>query len=100
MGTLYYGSTRLALRVDDRILAHLRVVVTAKLRRGESFAISWTDPDRPDQARESVWVHPGADLMYVLDGPAAVVDHALLGSMSAAAYVARGIEIEARSVES
>lgn len=98
MGTLYYGSSRLALRIDDDTLAHLRVVATARLRRGESFAVTWTDRDDPEESRETLWIHPGVDLMWVLDGRPGRLDSALLGSMSAAAYVARGIEIEARRV--
>ncbi len=98
MGTLYYGASRLALKIDDVTLAHLRVVATAKLRRNESFAITWTDPDEPEGARESLWIHRDADLMFVLDGRAPRLDNSLLASMSAAAYVARGIELEARRV--
>lgn len=98
VGILYYGASRLALRIDDVTLAHLRVVATAKLRRGESFAITWGDPDAPDSPRESLWLHRDADLMFVLDGRPPRLDNALLSSMSAAAYVARGIEIEARRV--
>lgn len=98
MGTLYYGASRLGLKIDDVTLAHLRVVATAKLRRDESFAITWTDPDDPQGSRESLWIHGAADLMFVLDGRSPRLDNALLASMSAAAYVARGIEIEARRI--
>lgn len=98
MGTLYYGASRLALKIDDATLAHLRVIATAKLRRGESFALTWTDPDEPEESRESLWIHRDADLMFVLDTRAPRLDTGLLASMSAASYVARGIEIEARRV--
>jgi hypothetical protein len=100
VGTLYYGASRLALRIDDVTLAHLRVVAAAKLRRGESFAITWTDPEEPEGTRESLWIHRDADLMFKLDGPAPRLDNARLASMSAAAYVARGVEVEARRVTS
>ena len=36
MGTLTYDS-KLAVSFDDRILAHLQVVIGNKLRRGEPF---------------------------------------------------------------
>lgn len=39
MGKLYYDST-LNTDIDDRTLAHLQVVIGAKLRRGESFYFS------------------------------------------------------------
>ena len=37
MGQLIYASTFEA-RFDDRVLAHLQIVIVAKLRRQESFA--------------------------------------------------------------
>lgn len=54
MGTLFYGTDRTAIRVDDRILAHLRVVITAKMRRGEGFLLSWSDSLAIGDGRSSV----------------------------------------------
>jgi hypothetical protein len=96
VGTLYYGASRLALKIDDVTLAHLRVVATAKLRRGEAFSLTWVDPEAPEDTRETLWIHRDTDLMFVLDGRGIRLDQALLASMSAAAYVVRGIEVEAR----
>ena len=42
MGVLNYGGTDYLF--GDRLLAHLQVVITTKLRRRESFALSWV-PD-------------------------------------------------------
>lgn len=100
MGTLYYGASRLAIRIDDRTLAHLRVVATAKLRRNEPFLISWANPVGAGSGRESLWLHPGIDLVYQLDGPSGAVDSALLDSMMAASFLSRGIEIEATRLTS
>jgi len=42
MGKLTYDST-LTVDFDDRVLAHLQLVIGAKLRRAESFYFSWRD---------------------------------------------------------
>lgn len=63
MGTLSYDST---LRADfeDRLLAHLQIVITAKLRRGESFVFSWTDSPSIGDGRTAIWLHPTVPLIY------------------------------------
>src|SRR3982751_5713985 len=68
LGTLFYGASRLPIRIDDRILAHVKAVVTAKMRRGEGFLISWTDSGEVGHGRSSGWVHPNCDLHYKFDG--------------------------------
>lgn len=100
MGTLYYGASRLAIRIDDRTLAHLRVVATAKLRRNEPFLISWSNPVDAGSGRESLWLHPGIDLIYQLDGPSGAVDSELLDSMMSSSFLSRGIEIQASRINS
>lgn len=37
MATLYYGPGDDPIHIDDRALAHLKIVVAAKLRRDESY---------------------------------------------------------------
>src|SRR5690242_8838771 len=54
MGQLIYGSTTYAL--DDRVLAHLQVVVSMKLRRGENFFVSWRSSTADGSGRQSVWI--------------------------------------------
>lgn len=41
MGTLYYGDSRVPIEIEDRALAHVKLVILAKLRRGEGFGFSW-----------------------------------------------------------
>ena len=38
MGTIYYGGSATPIHIEDRALAHLKVVISTKLRRGESFS--------------------------------------------------------------
>jgi hypothetical protein len=66
MGTLRYGEARVGVPIDDRALAHLKVVIIAKLRRDESFAFSWQLPE--GQGRATAWLHPAIPLMFEFDG--------------------------------
>jgi len=64
MGTMTYDS-KLVATFDDRVLAHLQVVIWAKLRRGEQFSFTWTDPERNRQgSRTSIWVSPSISLAF------------------------------------
>jgi hypothetical protein len=63
MGVLNYGGTDYLF--GDRLLAHLQVVITTKLRRRESFALSWI-PDG-DGGREAIWVDNGLPIRFRYD---------------------------------
>lgn len=67
MGQLVYASTFEA-RFDDRVLAHLQVVIVAKLRRQESFAFSWSNAREDGSGRASVWLHPAIPLVFTFHG--------------------------------
>lgn len=53
---------------DDRTLAHLQTVITAKLRRGESFTLTWKDDVSIGDGRTTVWLHPGCGLVFKFYG--------------------------------
>lgn len=53
---------------DDRVLAHLLVVIGAKLRRGEAFHFSWREDLSVGGGRTTVWLHPGVSLVYKFSG--------------------------------
>lgn len=69
MGTLYYGDSGTPIGIDDRALAHVKVAITTKLRRGESFTLSWIHPDGHARGRSTIWVHPSIGLRFVFDSP-------------------------------
>lgn len=64
MGILLYGSPSIEVAFDDRALTHLQIVITAKLRRHESFVFSWTDAPEAGSGRSSIWVDPSSTLYY------------------------------------
>ena len=63
VGTFIYDSS-VRLDIDDRVLAHLQVVVGQKLRRQESFYFTWHDPGNESTGRVTVWIHPAVPLAY------------------------------------
>ena len=67
MGTLTYDST-LSADFDDRILAHLQVVIGAKLRRNEAFYFSWKDDAAIGDGRSAIWIHPTISLAFKFSG--------------------------------
>ena len=69
VGTLYYGGESTPVHIEDRALAHLKVVIATKLRRGESFTVSWRHPDDQPRGRSTVWIHPSIPLRFVFDDP-------------------------------
>lgn len=71
MGVLYYGANASAIHIDDRALAHLKVVIISKLRRDESFSVSWRHPEEEDNGRSTIWVHPAIPLRFEFEEPEA-----------------------------
>jgi hypothetical protein len=69
MGVLFYGGPAAPIEIEDRTLAHLKLVVTAKLRRGESFTLSWVHPEGQSGGRSTLWLHPSIPLRFVFDDP-------------------------------
>ncbi len=69
MGTIYYGGSATPINIDDRALAHLKVVIATKLRRSESFTVTWRHPDDQPRGRSTIWLHPSIPLRFVFDDP-------------------------------
>ncbi|WES64085.1 hypothetical protein P0L94_16645 [Microbacter sp. GSS18] len=69
MGTIYYGGSDTPIHIEDRALAHLKVVIVTKLRRNETFTLSWRHPDDEPRGRSTIWLHPSIPLRFVFDDP-------------------------------
>jgi hypothetical protein len=67
MGRLIYDNTT-AVEFDDRVLAHLQLVIGTKLRRGESFYLNWTDDASVGDGRNAIWLNPGIPLRLKFNG--------------------------------
>ncbi|MFE7846726.1 ATP-dependent DNA ligase [Microbacterium sp. NPDC057407] len=67
MGKFQYGDT-ISHDFDDRVLAHLEVVIVQKLRRNEPFLFAWNRDISLGSGRTSVWVHSHALLAFRYNG--------------------------------
>jgi len=67
MGTLFYADQ--AIEMDDRTLAHLKVAVVTKLRRRESFTLSWTHAEGQANGRTTIWMHESIALRFEFSEP-------------------------------
>ena len=57
MGKFIYDAI-VKVDFEDRLLAHLQLVIGAKMRRGESFHFTWKDDPSIGDGRTTVWIHP------------------------------------------
>ena len=64
LGKLLYGDSAREIEFDDRVLAHLQIVIGAKLRRHECFFFSWKDDPIVGNGRSSVWIAPSVPLFF------------------------------------
>ena len=62
MGRFIYGTSAQSVDIDDRTLAHLRIVVMNKLRRAEPFMFDVEVGD--GSGRRSFWISPSVSLQF------------------------------------
>ena len=76
MGSLEYNSSRPPIEVDDTVLAHLKIVIATKLRRQESFMMTWPS-GKKSPGRLSAGMHPAIPLVVEFDAePTPAIDPA------------------------
>ncbi|MDR6907726.1 hypothetical protein J2X63_003434 [Agromyces sp. 3263] len=63
MGALVYNGQQ-TIELDDRVLAHLQVVIITKLRRRESFAFAWKE----DGQETVCWFTQSIPLQFAYSG--------------------------------
>jgi len=91
MGTLTYDST-MKVDFDDRLLAHLRLVIGMKLRRGESFFLNWRDDRGVGDGSSTIWLNPAIPIAFKFNGSRDVsINHRWLDDLVAAANSAAGL---------
>jgi len=64
MGTLSYGRAGSTAKFDDRTLAHLQLVVSAKLRRSEGFFFTWQHATSTGNGHSSIWISSSIPLVF------------------------------------
>jgi hypothetical protein len=91
MGKLIYGHDS-SIDIEDRLLAHLKLAVIAKLRRDEKFTLSWTHEG--DTGRSTIWVHPAIPLQFKFDGSRApVINRAWVEALMMSANSTGGLQM-------
>lgn len=70
MGCLYYGDSENGIIMPDALLAHLKVIITTKLRRRESFTLTWRHDIAEPQGRSALWLQESIPLRFVFDSEA------------------------------
>jgi len=68
MGRFIYDTMANSVDIDDRTLAHLRIVVMNKLRRTEAFMFDVEVGD--GSGRRSFWMHPSVPIALRVCRPA------------------------------
>ena len=95
MGKLFYGNTDQPIDVPDGLLAHLKVVATTKLRRSESFTLSWRHRDGEPGGRTTIWLHSSIPLRFVFaESEPDAIDPTLLQELANAANSSGGLTLD------
>lgn len=100
MGTIYYGGSATPIHIEDRALAHLKVVIATKLRRSESFTVSWQHPEGEPRGRSTIWLHPSIPLRFVFNDPEpAELSRDWIEDLAMSANSSGGINLVAENME-
>jgi hypothetical protein len=97
MAELIYGAEGDPVHMPEHLLAHVKLVVATKLRRNESFMLTWRHTD--GSGRSSVWLEPSIPLRFVFESiEEPSIDHALLASLAASASSNGGLVLDLADV--
>jgi len=89
MGTLHYGSPPASFELDDRALAHIELVVIAKLRRNEPFAFTVPQPT----GRTTLWIGVGSTLRFEYEQEEHEISRAWLDELLDSASTTAGLRV-------
>jgi hypothetical protein len=93
MGKLHYGQL-ISAEFEDRLLAHLEIVMASKLRRGEGFLFSWKEDAGGAAGRVTIWVHPSLPLVYRYSGSRTPsINRSWIEALSQSASSAGGLRV-------
>ena len=93
MGKFIYDSM-VKVDFEDRLLAHLQLVIGAKLRRGEYFSFTWTGASSGGIGRTSVWMAPSIPIEFeYFGGRAPKLNPAWVQVLAKSANSAAGLTI-------
>ena len=70
MGFLIHGGVE--VEFDDRLLAHMQVIIVTHFRRGESLVVSWLNALSAGDGRSSMWMTPEQPVFFRFNGSRSV----------------------------
>ncbi len=92
MGRFLYQNAANSVEVDDRALAHLRLVIMTKLRRGEPFMFETSSPH--GTGRRDFWMHPTIAVQFYFAGSRPPqINHRWVDSLMESANSADGLRM-------
>lgn len=99
MATLFYGSDIAPISFPDRLMGYLKVIAATKLRRGESFTLTWTGAEG-ETGRSTIWLQPAIPLRFVFESvePEQLVGE-YLRALADQANAASGLVVDVRTWE-
>jgi hypothetical protein len=98
MGSLTYD--RVVVDFDDRTLTHVQIVIIQKLRRGESFLLSWKDSTQVGGGRSSVWLNPAIALYFKFaGGHVPTINPEWLEELRGSAASAQGLVVSSERIQ-
>ena len=94
MGKFIYGMPSIEVEMDDRVLAHVKAVITSKLRRNESFTFTYQDDDGGAPSHSSVWLDPAIPLKFEIGGEKdPLLNRAWIEELSRSASSSSGLRV-------
>lgn len=92
MGSLVYES--MVIEFEDRLLAHLQIVIVNKLRRVEPFIMSWRIPAEAGSGRAAIWLEPSIPLYFEFTGSRPItINREWLARLANSADSSRGLVV-------
>jgi hypothetical protein len=73
VGVLHYGLGE-AFHFDDRLLTHMKLAIVTKLRRNESFTLSWERAAADGSGRSTLWINAAIPLQFEFSSPRSSTD--------------------------
>ncbi|NQX11519.1 ATP-dependent DNA ligase [Microbacteriaceae bacterium VKM Ac-2855] len=94
MGKILYGTPPTEHDIDDRVLAHVQVIVMNKFRRNESFPFNLEVSHLNGSGRHALWMHPTIPVQFSFYGSRApAINTAWVQAMMDEANSGRGLRI-------
>ncbi len=92
MGHFMYGGQ--SFEFEDRVLAHIKTAIEVRLRKHESFLLSWNVAPQFGSGRVSLWMAPTMPLIFMFSGSRPpVLNRDWIAVMTEHAHTVRGMII-------